>query len=136
MDEREKFEQWMKTAKLYGRDMAPDAWDAWQARAALASEPAPDRVQRGEQRGEIVKAYALVQGPRRKVLYVSDSVPMLFTLGAETFSPSASSSVRFARNERMICKENDAYVVRIDFKLGEPITKPRKRVASKEEPTS
>jgi hypothetical protein len=67
-----------------------------------------------------MRAYALVQGPRRKVLYVSDSVPLLYTLGAETFAPSAS--VRFARNERAVCKEHDAYVVRIDFALGDPIT--------------
>ncbi|MBU9618125.1 hypothetical protein KTE47_10985 [Burkholderia multivorans] len=72
-----------------------------------------------------MKAYALVQGPRRKVLYVSDSCAMLWTLGAETFEPS--TSVRFARNERAICKQNDAYVVRIDFTLGDPITQPKKR---------
>lgn len=78
-----------------------------------------------------MKAFALVQGPRRKVLYVSDSVPMLFALGAETFAPSGSVSV--ARNDRMICRENDAYVVRIDFTLGDPITKPRKRAVRKEE---
>ena len=72
-----------------------------------------------------MKAYALVQGPRRKVLYVSDSCAMLWTLGAETFEPSGS--VHFLRNERAICKANDAYIVRIDFALGDPITKPRRR---------
>lgn len=73
-----------------------------------------------------MKAYALVQGPRRKVLYVSDSCAMLWTLGAETFEPSGS--VSFRRNERAICKANDAYIVRVDYKLGDPITAPRKRV--------
>lgn len=73
-----------------------------------------------------MKAYALVQGPRRKVLYVSDSCAVLWATGAETFEPSGS--VNFMRNERAICKANDAYIVRINFELGEPITAPRKRV--------
>jgi hypothetical protein len=51
---------------------------------------------------------------------------MLWTLGAETFEPSGS--VSFRRNERAICKANDAYIVRVDYKLGDPITAPRKRV--------
>jgi hypothetical protein len=72
-----------------------------------------------------MKAYALVQGPRRKVLYVSDSCAMLWTLGAETFEPSGS--VNFRRNERAICKKHDAYIVRVDYQLGEPITAPRKK---------
>lgn len=72
-----------------------------------------------------MKAYALVQGPRRRVLYVSDSCVMLWILGAETFEPSGS--VHFRRNERAICKANDAYVVRVDYQLGEPITAPRKK---------
>jgi hypothetical protein len=74
-----------------------------------------------------VKAYALVQGPRRKVLYVSDSCAMLWALGAATFEPSGS--VSFRRNERAICKANDAHIVRVDYQLGEPITTPRTRKA-------
>jgi hypothetical protein len=50
---------------------------------------------------------------------------MLYTLGAETFAPT--TSVRFTRNDREICKQNDAYVVRIEFTLGDSITTPRKR---------
>lgn len=73
-----------------------------------------------------MKAYALVTGSRRKVMYLSDSVPMLYTLGAETFEPS--TSVRFARDERKICRDNGAYVVRVEYSLGDPITTPRKRV--------
>lgn len=72
-----------------------------------------------------MKAYALVQGPRRKVLYLSDSCSMLWTLGAETFEPSFAS-VRWSRDEREICKKNGAYIVRIDFTLGESITAKRK----------
>lgn len=36
-DSRERFEAWAKDAPVYGRDMSPGAWDAWQAaeRAAL-----------------------------------------------------------------------------------------------------
>lgn len=73
-----------------------------------------------------MKAYALVQGPRRKVLYVSDSCAMLWTLGAESFEPSGPM-VRFERHERAICREHGAYIVRIDFILGEPITQPKNR---------
>jgi hypothetical protein len=72
-----------------------------------------------------MKAYALVTGPRREVLYVSDSVPMLYTLGAESFEPS--TSVRFNRNERKICRDNGAFVVRVDYTLGDSITAPRKK---------
>jgi hypothetical protein len=75
-----------------------------------------------------MKAYALVQCPRRKVLYVSDSCAMLWTLGAETFKPSGIYA-RDQTAERAICRENGAYIVRIDFTLGEPITKPKKKAA-------
>lgn len=73
-----------------------------------------------------MKAYALVQGPRRKVLYVSDSTYLLWEFGGEHFKPS-NGCIRFTRHQREICKENDAYIVRIDFTLGDPITAPRKR---------
>jgi len=46
-DEWEAFEAWAKDAPRYGRDCAPGAWDAWQARAALATAP--------EQAGEPVE---------------------------------------------------------------------------------
>lgn len=72
-----------------------------------------------------MKAYALVQGPRRKVLYVSDSCHMLWCMGAETFQPS--TSVSFSRHNRQICKDNGAYIVRIDFTLGDPITTPKRK---------
>ncbi len=55
-----------------------------------------------------MKAYALVQGPRRKVLCVSDSCPVLWATGAQMFSPSRIE-VRFERQERAICKANGAY---------------------------
>jgi hypothetical protein len=40
MNSREAFEAWAKGAKLYGRDMAPGAWDAWQAAERQALERA------------------------------------------------------------------------------------------------
>jgi hypothetical protein len=42
MSSREAFEAWAKGAKLYGRDMAPGAWDAWQAAERQALEMAID----------------------------------------------------------------------------------------------
>jgi hypothetical protein len=75
-----------------------------------------------------MKAYALVQGPRRKVLYVSDSCAMLWTLGAQTFKPSEIYAPD-QRAEREICREHGAYIVRVEYTLGEPITKPKKKAA-------
>lgn len=74
-----------------------------------------------------MKAYALVQGPRRRVLYMSDSCAMLWTLGAETFEPGGT--VNLPCDERAICKANDAYIVRVEYQLGDPITMQRKRKA-------
>jgi len=74
-----------------------------------------------------MRAYALVQGPRRKVLYISDSCFLLWEFGGEHFEPSRESDIRTHRQNKAICKENNAYIVRLDFTLGDPITKPRKR---------
>jgi hypothetical protein len=52
---------------------------------------------------------------------------MLWTLGAETFEPGGT--VNLPCNERAICKANDAYIVRVEYQLGDPITMPRKRKA-------
>jgi hypothetical protein len=43
MNSREAFEAWAKGAKLYGRDMAPGAWDAWQAAERQALERAAQK---------------------------------------------------------------------------------------------
>lgn len=75
-----------------------------------------------------MKAYALVQGPRRKLLCMSDSTFVPYTTGAAMFEFDRRAD-RTIAEEREICKKNDAYIVRVDYKLGDPITKPRKRKA-------
>lgn len=72
------------------------------------------------------KAYALVQGPRRKVIFVSDSCYLLWEMGGEAFEQSRMSDVRTHNQNKAICRENGAYIVRIDYALGDPITTPRK----------
>lgn len=74
-----------------------------------------------------MNGYALVQGPRRKVLYLSDSCFLLWEFGGEHFEPSRQSEMRTHYQNKAICKENGAFIVRIDFTLGDPITTPRKR---------
>ncbi len=76
-----------------------------------------------------MKAYALVQGPRRKVLAVSDKTYVLYALGAEMFDPGRQSDFRVERHERAICKANGAYIVRVEYSLGEPITTTKKEAA-------
>jgi hypothetical protein len=72
-----------------------------------------------------MKAYALVQGPRRKVLCMSDSTFVLYATGAAMFEFDRDCN-RTIGEERAICKKYDAYIVRVDYQLGDPITAPRK----------
>jgi len=73
-----------------------------------------------------MKAYALVQGPRRKLLCMSDSTFVLYTTGAAMFNAPADLTIG---EEMRLCKEAGAYIVRVEYQLGDPITKPRKRKA-------
>jgi len=78
-----------------------------------------------------MKAYALVQGPRRKVLAVSDHCPTLWYSGSQMIDPGQrelESPPDFSSSyHRRICADNGMYVVRIEFSLGDPITTPRKK---------
>jgi hypothetical protein len=80
-----------------------------------------------------MKAYALVQGPRRKVLAVSDHCPTLWYTGSLMFDPGQAGMTNppdfYDRRHRRVCRQNGANVVRIDFTLGAPITTPRPHVA-------
>ncbi|MBC8642097.1 hypothetical protein IAG25_35410 [Caballeronia sp. EK] len=43
MTSHERFMKWRSTAKLYGRDSAPCAWEAWQEAERMALERAAER---------------------------------------------------------------------------------------------
>ncbi|EMY3672576.1 hypothetical protein AAIQ05_000370 [Pseudomonas aeruginosa] len=79
-----------------------------------------------------MKAYALVQGPRRKVLYISDSCDLLWEFGGAHFEPELGWEYRTLRRNRDVCKENNAYIVRLDFKLGDPISTPKRKKLRRE----
>ncbi|AUA83946.1 TPA: hypothetical protein NOV85_003399 [Pseudomonas aeruginosa] len=79
-----------------------------------------------------MKGYALVQGPRRKVLYISDSCYLLWEFGGSHFKPELGWEFRTLRQNRAICKENNAYIVRLDFKLGDPISTPKRKKLPRE----
>lgn len=66
-----------------------------------------------------IKAFALVHGDQQDVLCVSDCTAVLYATGAEMLEPSGQCQVRFSRQEKEICKANGAYVVRIEYTLGD-----------------
>jgi hypothetical protein len=75
-----------------------------------------------------MKAYALVQGPRRKFLCVSESTIDLWVKGAYLIRGEVVDSTM--REDVQLCRAAGAYIVRVEFTLGDPITKRRKKVKS------
>lgn len=73
-----------------------------------------------------MRAFALVQGPRRKFIAVSESTIDLWIKGAFLLGFKGEDStpiVEYARH----CKAAGMSIVRADVTLGDPITMPRKR---------
>ncbi len=73
-----------------------------------------------------MRAYALVQGSRRKFIAVSESTTDLWIKGAYHLIGSAALE-RTAREHSQICRAAGMYLVRVEFTLGAKTTLPRKR---------
>jgi hypothetical protein len=74
-----------------------------------------------------MKAFALVEGPRRKFIAVSESTIDLWIKGAYLLGAKDVDVTRGMRECTQLCRAAGMYIVRADFKLGDPITKPRKK---------
>jgi hypothetical protein len=77
-----------------------------------------------------MKAFALVQGPRRKVLCVSESTIDLWIKGAAMLrsgKPVTDESTWSFQDDKNLCRAAGAYIVRVEFRLLDPITTPKKR---------
>lgn len=73
-----------------------------------------------------MKAYALVQGPRRKFIAISESTIDLWIKGAYLLGSEPAAS-RPMRECIQLCRAAGMYVMRAEFTLGDPITKPKQK---------